>query len=130
MDADRALGERGMKPCPFCGEAPRLMRITGGPNGYVVACMSGNCPSRPATPSEPLKEAAIGRWNSRRGEERAPAESLQEYLQRITVKLAGEMTGEDLAFFRHILGSYVEGRSDEQLRRMIPLNMPGGRNAD
>lgn len=130
MDADRALGERGMKPCPFCGEAPRLMRITGGPNGYVVACMSGDCPSRPATPSEPLKEMAIGRWNTRRGEEHIPPESLTKWIQRVSEKLAAEMTGEDLAFFRRVLGSYVDGYSDEQLRRMIPLNMPGARDAD
>lgn len=66
MENTRPLSEADMKPCPFCGEAPRLARFFGGPTGYAVMCVNAACPVRAATSCSPLKEEAIGWWNTRK----------------------------------------------------------------
>ena len=49
-----------LKPCPFCGEAPRLYLHYG---YYRIECQNGECPSR-LTASANQKDI-IAAWNTR-----------------------------------------------------------------
>ena len=52
-----------LKPCPFCGEKPKI-----GTTGtfYRVYCFSPSCYIRPNTRFEKNKEDAVEQWNRRR----------------------------------------------------------------
>lgn len=68
------------KPCPFCGEPPKVSpdnpELTGNAWGEV-RCINLDCPANPYVDdgeeiadergSDKYKEAAIRRWNTRRG---------------------------------------------------------------
>ena len=53
-----------LKPCPFCGEAPALLR--GGFSSFTVACMNPKCPVKPETDWEIGDSQAAQSWNTRK----------------------------------------------------------------
>lgn len=54
-----------LKPCPFCGNTPVLVRWG---NGWCVECHSLDCEVLPETPIT-LKEEAVEVWNKRATDE-------------------------------------------------------------
>lgn len=50
-----------LKPCPFCGNTPVLVRWG---NKWCVECHSDDCEIRPET-AIALKEEAVEAWNRR-----------------------------------------------------------------
>lgn len=52
-------------PCPFCGNAPYLMKSGDGERGLMIHCIAENC-SNPST-SYYDHESALRVWNQRNG---------------------------------------------------------------
>lgn len=56
-----------LKPCPFCGEMPRIRYFNGDPHirTYQVKCFELRCLCNPETGSYINLEKAIEAWNRR-----------------------------------------------------------------
>ena len=56
--------EDSMKPCPFCGQKPRLLNDWG---RWLVDCDNHECGLLVRTPSYGSPEGAVAKWNDRKG---------------------------------------------------------------
>ena len=57
-----------LKPCPFCGATPHLVRWG---NEWAVECDSNDCFIVPETALYPRQEQAVEAWNRRAGDTNA-----------------------------------------------------------
>lgn len=55
--------EAEVKPCPFCGQMPRLMPF--GADRWTVSCEAILCFVQPTTPGETSEALAVAAWNTR-----------------------------------------------------------------
>lgn len=53
-----------LKPCPFCGEIPKLECLESS-NKYYYACVNINCPCSPSTYAHKNKGVVARAWNKR-----------------------------------------------------------------
>lgn len=69
---ERLLEKYMPKPCPWCGETPRIMKRQGIDNGselhfpYYVMCASFGCEIKPQTGYWKYPDEAVYSWNSMR----------------------------------------------------------------
>lgn len=56
-----------LKPCPFCGESPRLKFIKNNINKWVIGCDNYKCRIQPSTDYHRLKNIVVREWNRRKG---------------------------------------------------------------
>lgn len=54
-----------IKPCPFCGEVPKLRYIGGDIKKWVIDCTNYKCKIQPSTDYHRLKYIIIREWNNR-----------------------------------------------------------------
>jgi len=64
-----------LKPCPFCGLKPELMR---GSSGWYVECLTVDC-LIVRTPGETRKSTAIKKWNAQSRTDAKILEVLKKY---------------------------------------------------
>ena len=57
-----------LKPCPFCGEKPKLKEHILYKHNYIVHCTNDFCLVEPCTKLYPKEKQAIEAWNRRTNE--------------------------------------------------------------
>lgn len=52
-----------LKPCPFCGEQPRMMAYAGDVGGVHIECETPDCPASPISTGGSMMDPLIA-WNA------------------------------------------------------------------
>jgi Lar family restriction alleviation protein len=67
MEGDSRNSGEQLKPCPFCGEKPKIQSYSplNGYYLYSIECINSNCPTNPGTVDFSKRKNAIKRWNER-----------------------------------------------------------------
>jgi hypothetical protein len=86
-----------LKPCPFCGGAPRLKNLPG--LGVEISCENRDCPVCVSCDDSGTNayEIAVGWWNTRHAGPSVPLELLEDCLAKIE------------AYSRELQGRYCGG---------------------